>query len=78
MNIILHDLTDPHKEIELDAMRIVDMNWATNIGGTNLSLDHGIAVTVDENPNHVALIAGMISGEHCAVGSHSGRYHWGM
>ena len=75
-NITLHDFKNPSDEVEIDAHQIKDMNWATIMGGSKISLDSGKRVTVDENPNHVGLIAGMITGEQCAVGSHSGKYYW--
>jgi hypothetical protein len=75
--IRLHALNDPNKEIELDAEEVIDMAWASFSGGSILHLKGGKTFMIDENPNHVALMAGFISGDHCAIGSKSGRYHWG-
>lgn len=75
--IILHDFHNSNNEVEVDAYQIIDMNWASFSGGSVLHLKDGKTFMADENPNHVSLLAEFITGDHCAVGSHSGRYYFG-
>ena len=74
--IVLHQFDDPSIEFEFDADLILDIEFAKFSGGSKLILADGVFINVDENPNHVALKAGRIEGEHCAVGSHSGMHYW--
>lgn len=71
MKIILHDLKDPHKAIEFEADRVRDLRFASVRGGTLIDTDDGV-VEVDENPNHIGLLAGFIEEAECATGSCSG------
>jgi hypothetical protein len=74
--MILHDFDSPRNEVEIDPITIIDMNFASSTGGSVLTMDDGNNVRVDENPNHVALVAGFIEGNHCSIGSHSGMYYY--
>lgn len=71
MKIILHDLKYPHKVIDFESGEIRDLRWASFQGGTLIDTDDGV-IEVDENPNHVGLLAGLIEKAECATGSRSG------
>ena len=76
--ITLHELRRPHITIEVDSDKIVDIKFASFGGGSILTLvwQPHEEVSVDENPNHVSLMAGFIEGRHICTGSRSGMYDY--
>lgn len=76
MILTLHDIENSVLEVSVDSIKIIDLEFASYCGGSIITTLEGM-VFVDENPNHVSLLAGFIHGDkHCSTGSKSGTRNY--